>query len=156
MEETYRVRVYEKLIRCPHAQVGTMDQRIHASYKNILEQFLDDPRTTGMRDAYYPQLHMAVLVKRGKVIASATNRFGTRSSGAGYCEASIHAERNVIKELGDISLLRGADMMIMRFSKNPALDGFERFRNSKPCCQCQPFLEKCMREYGLRNVYYTA
>ena len=99
---------------------------------------------------------MAVLVKRGKVIASARNRYGTRSRGSGFSASSLHAEKNVVKELGDISQLRGADMFVMRFSKNRLLEGHERFRSSKPCYSCELFLEKCMREYGLKNVYYTS
>jgi hypothetical protein len=27
--------------------------------------------------------------------------------------------------------------------------------NSKPCPDCQKFLLKCMKEYGLRKVYYS-
>jgi hypothetical protein len=26
---------------------------------------------------------------------------------------------------------------------------------SKPCADCQKFLEKCMRDYGLRKVLYS-
>jgi len=133
-----------------------MYEEFHATQKSILEQFLDDPRTTGLRDSYCAELHMAVLVKRGKVIASARNRYGTRSRGSGFSASSLHAEKNVVKELGDISQLRGADMFVMRFSKNRLLEGHDRFRSSKPCYSCELFLEKCMREYGLKNVYYTS
>lgn len=99
---------------------------------------------------------MAVLLKRGRPIAVATNKNGSRSSGSGYSDHSIHAERNVIKELGDISKLRDADMVVMRISRDSQRQGFEKFLVSKPCRGCQLFLEKCMREYGLKNVYYTA
>jgi hypothetical protein len=99
---------------------------------------------------------MAVLVKRGKVIAQATNKIGSRSRGSGYSAYTIHAERNVVKDLGDISQLRGADMYIMRFSKDRKREGFDRFMGSKPCPSCQLFLEKCIREYGLKNVLYTS
>jgi hypothetical protein len=92
-------------------------------------------------------------VKRGKIIADATNRVGSRSMGSGYSERTIHAEKNVIKKLGDISQLRGADMYVIRHGRSENSDGF---LCSKPCHDCQQFLEKCMREYGLKNVYYTA
>jgi hypothetical protein len=130
-------------------------ESLHRQERSILEQFLADPRTKNLRDVHATSIHMAVLVKRGKVIAHATNKVGSRSRGSGWSTNTIHAERNVVKELGDISQLRGADMYIMRFSKNRRLEGFERFMGSKPCSSCQLFLEKCMREYGLKNVFFT-
>jgi hypothetical protein len=96
-------------------------------------------------------LHVAVLVKRGKILAFANNKNGSRSSGSGYSERSIHAERHVVKRLGNIQELRGADMYIMRISK-----GGCRLQPSMPCPECQLFLEKCVREYGLRRIYFTA
>jgi hypothetical protein len=93
-------------------------------------------------------LHIAVIIKRGKVIASAENRIGSRSKGCGYSGQTIHAERAVLKKLGDISQLRGAILCVWRISCQNILP-------SKPCSECQIFLEKCMREYGLRAVHYT-
>jgi hypothetical protein len=116
-----------------------------------LQQFLDDPRTHTMRKGHPANFHKAVIVKRGHIIAEASNGVGSRSRGSGYSRSSIHAERKVVKQLGDISKLRGADMYVMRFS----LINENEFMNSKPCRQCFVFLEKCMREYGLKNVYYT-
>lgn len=128
---------------------------LHRAERSVLEMFLADPRTANLREAHATSVHAAVLVKRGKVIAQATNRIGSRSRGSGWSTNTIHAERNVVKDLGDISQLRGADMFIMRFSKDRKREGFDRFMGSKPCPSCQLFLEKCMREYGLKNVYYT-
>lgn len=128
---------------------------LHRAERSVLEMFLADPRTANLREAHATSVHAAVLVKRGKVIAQATNRIGSRSRGSGWSTNTIHAERNVVKDLGDISQLRGADMFIMRFSKDRKREGFDRFMGSKPCSSCQLFLEKCMREYGLKNVYYT-
>ncbi len=93
-------------------------------------------------------LHTAVIMKRGKVIATAQNRIGTRSRGSGYSDQTIHAEKAVVKKLGDISQLRGATLCVWRVSCINVLP-------SKPCEDCHLFLEKCMREYGLRAVYYT-
>lgn len=133
--------------------------RLHASQEAILSEFLADPRTRNLRvtDPQMMSVHIAVLVKRGKILAQATNRNGSRSSGSGYSDRSIHAERNVVKQLGDITKLRGADMYIMRISRDfTHRVGFDRYINSTPCRDCQLFLEKCIREYGLKNVYYTA
>ena len=130
----------------------------HRIQANILEEFLNDPRTLNLyqADPVRHHVHVAAIVKRGKVIAEARNRNGSRSSGSGYSTFSIHAEKNVVKQLGDISQLRDADMYIMRIAPDRANAGKHHFKCSKPCSQCQPFLEKCMREYGLRNVYYTS
>jgi hypothetical protein len=128
---------------------------LHRAELTLLEQFLLDPRTRNLREIHTTSLHVAVLVKRGKIMAQATNRIGSRSRGCGYSEYTIHAERNVVKQLGDISQLKGADMYIMRMTKDRKKVGMDRFMDSKPCASCQLFLEKCMREYGLKNVFYT-
>jgi predicted nucleic acid-binding Zn ribbon protein len=135
-----------------------MTSSAHRARASILEEFLSDPRTTNMAncDKLRQSLHVAVIVLRGKILASATNRNGSRSSGSGYSSHSIHAEKNVIKQLGDISKLRGADLYVMRISRDPKKNHTERFLYSKPCDECQIFLEKCIKEYGLKNVYFTA
>jgi hypothetical protein len=92
--------------------------------------------------------HVALIVKRGKVLAQSHNRIGTRSRGVGFSHQTIHAERAVVKELGDLSKLRGASLCVWRISAMNILP-------SKPCDECQKFLEKCMREYGLLKVYYS-
>ena len=120
---------------------------------SFLDAFLSDPRTTNLKFVHRTQVHLAILVKRGKVIAQASNRIGSRSKGVGFSDKTIHAERNCVRQLGDISQLRGADMYIMRVSKdsdNPV------FMGSKPCHECEVFLEKCIREYGLKKVFYTS
>jgi hypothetical protein len=125
------------------------------SEARLLETIVSNPRTLNLRYAHFASIHVAVIVKRGKIIAEATNGFGSRSRGSGYNTSSIHAERNVIKELGNIHELRGAEMYVVRISRSYASQGDSQFIGSKPCCQCMVFLEKCMREYGLKNVYYT-
>jgi hypothetical protein len=123
------------------------------SRTKLLEQFRDDERTTRLYEERSRKIHRAIVIKRGKIIAEAFNRVGSRSMGSGYSERTIHAEKNVIKKLGDVSQLRGADMYVIRYGRSDNADGF---MCSKPCHDCQLFLEKCMREYGLKNVYYTA
>lgn len=95
-------------------------------------------------------IHVAFLYGRGgALLAAATNRYGTRSSGAGYSEYTIHAERAVLKDVGDIGLLRGATLVVIRFTRHGEL------RDSQPCCECRVHLEKAIRCYGLRRVYYS-
>lgn len=120
-----------------------------------LDAFLSDPRTTCLEKRHKTSVHVALIVKRGKILAQAANKIGSRSRGCGWSSQSLHAEKSVVKDLGDVSLLKGADMYVMRISRN--CDGNERYMmNSKPCHSCQRFLQKCMREYGLNRVYYTA
>ena len=119
----------------------------------LLDYILTNPRTMNLKYAHFASIHVAILMKRGKIIAEATNAFGSRSRGSGYCESSIHAERNVVKEIGNIHELKGAEMYVVRISRNS--DSLHPFVGSKPCSQCKVFLEKCMREYGLKNVYYS-
>jgi len=91
--------------------------------------------------------HMAVITKRGKVIAKSHNNIGTRSRGCGFSDRTIHAEKAAVKELGDVSKLRGASLCVWRVSAMSILP-------SKPCEDCRIFLTKCMKDYGLRAVYY--
>ena len=92
--------------------------------------------------------HIAVIMKRGKVIAKSHNSIGSRSRGSGFSDRTIHAEKAAVKELGDISKLRGASLCVWRVSAMSILP-------SKPCEDCHLFLRKCMKEYGLRAVYYS-
>jgi hypothetical protein len=96
------------------------------------------------------QFHQAMIVKRNQILAIAHNSVGSRSRGAGYTDRMIHAERAVVKRLGDISQLRGATLYVCRFNKQGNL------QNSEPCYDCHIFLEKCMKEYGLRKVIYSS
>lgn len=98
-------------------------------------------------------LHVAFLVKRNKVIAVATNKVKSRSKTSGSDHYTIHAEKNVIKELGDITQLRGASLYVIRISGCSSKTGLEKVQNSEPCHNCHLFLEKCVKQYGLRHVF---
>lgn len=95
-------------------------------------------------------IHIALLMKRGKIIGIASNFLGSRIGGCGYDEHSIHAERALIKKVGYRNLM-GATMVVIRVSRVLRVLG-----ESKPCMTCTPHLNKCMKEYGLKRVYYTA
>lgn len=97
------------------------------------------------------QAHIAVLMKRGKIIEIASNSIGSRSKGCGYENRTIHAERAVIKKVGDMTKLDGCVLVVIRIMK-----GTKEVGNSEPCHSCKCHLEKCMRQHGLRNVYYSA
>jgi len=136
-------------------EISAPCEKPRLSEQSLLDHILSNPRTAVLRYAHYASIHVAVLMKRGKIIAEATNGFGSRSRGSGYCSSSIHAERNVVKEIGNIRELKGAEMYVVRISRTADYEKDNPFMGSKPCPQCKVFLDKCIREYGLKNVYYT-
>ena len=95
-------------------------------------------------------LHVAAIYGRGKtLLALATNRVGTRSSGAGFSDHTIHAERAVMKAVGDVSLLRGATLVVIRVTKAG------KTASSAPCSECRAAIEAAVRKYGLRRVIHS-
>lgn len=95
-------------------------------------------------------VHIAMVLKRGKMLEMATNAIGSRNRGCGYDDRSIHAERAVLKKVGDYTKLAGAILIVMRISR-----GTNELVQSEPCEGCRPHLEKCVKDYGLRRVYYS-
>jgi hypothetical protein len=96
-------------------------------------------------------VHVALLYRRGKLLAIATNFVGSRKKGCGYDHRTIHAERAVMKKVGDTNKLHGATLIVIRIAK-----GTRETVNSEPCHSCRCHLEKCIKQYGLRGVYYSA
>jgi hypothetical protein len=94
-------------------------------------------------------LHYATITRRGKVLATSRNRIGSRSRGCGWGDQSLHAERAVVKSLGDTSQLHGCILEVVRVNKHG------EFLNSKPCESCTKFLEKCIKQHGLLKVLYS-
>ena len=94
-------------------------------------------------------LHYAELYRRNKLLASSRNKIGSRSRGCGWSDTTLHAERAVVKRFGDVSQLHGCILVVVRINKQGEILG------SKPCPDCQKFLEKCMEKYGLLKVLYS-
>ena len=95
--------------------------------------------------------HIAIILSaRGKVLAISDNRAGSRSQGCGHSDYTIHAERAVIKKLGDKTLLKGATLIVIR--QNSAKTAFIK---SDPCHDCKLQLLKHMIEDGLKWVYHS-
>jgi hypothetical protein len=101
------------------------------------------------KDFHNTQLHWATIRRRGKVIATARNTIGTRDRGCGWSDYSLHAERAVVKLLGDLSQLHGCTLEVVRVNRQG------EYRNSKPCADCEKFLTKCMKTWGLLKVVYS-
>lgn len=94
--------------------------------------------------------HIALIMKRGKILEIASNFVGSRQGGCGYDDLTIHAERAVIKKMGDHTKLAGAIMIVIRVSRGTNQIGY-----SKPCDMCKCHLDKCIKKYGLKCVYYS-
>lgn len=120
------------------------------SKQSILEYI---PKPLLIRQPYerLTHLHLAMLIKRGKILAMATNREGSRSSGCGYSDFSIHAERAVLKEI-DISMVRDSVLIVVRITGRSSS---VHLASSKPCEECERILGKFMKNHGLRAVYYS-
>lgn len=101
------------------------------------------------KDCHRTSYHVARLERRGKIVAESRNRIGSRSRGSGWSDFTIHAERAVVKALGDLSQLRGCVLVVVRINKNNEVLG------SKPCADCEKFLTKCIKSYGLNRVMYS-
>lgn len=95
-------------------------------------------------------VHVALLYRRGKLLGVATNFVGSRNKGCGYDHRTIHAERAVLKKVGDHTKLSGAILIVIRIAK-----GTREIVNSEPCHSCRCHLEKCIKTYGLRTIYYS-
>jgi hypothetical protein len=96
-------------------------------------------------DRHKTYVHYAQIIKGNKVLASAFNKVKDCPEAG-----SLHAERSVVKALGDINLLKGTTLVVIRMTKNS-----EELKNSKPCKHCQGFLKACMKKYGLKKVIYS-
>ena len=121
----------------------------------IVLSLIYDKAITNMVTSHRTSVHVAIIIKRTKVIAVATNKVGSRSRGAGWSDCTIHAEKNVVKELGDFDQLRGATLYVFRISRCKEKEGREKIQNSEPCHDCHKFLQKCIQKYGLRKVFYS-
>jgi hypothetical protein len=120
----------------------------HSFERYLLDMYCHDTSYLKQKK-HNTHLHRAIIVKRGKVLAEASNIPGSRSMGCGFSNLTMHAEKAVVKKLGDLSYLRGADLYVFRVGNT------ESACMSRPCQDCVLFLKKCMREYGLRYVFYS-
>jgi hypothetical protein len=105
-----------------------------------LEDLKDMPRT------HNTSHHVAALVVRKKVVAVACNGIGSRAKGCGYSDCTIHAEKKVLKKC---PMVRQAILVVVRMNNQ------KDFLNSKPCKDCELFLEKMIARKILRAVYYS-
>jgi len=123
----------------------------------ILQQFLTNAKTSKLNDNCPTKFHVAVLMKRGKIVKIAWNKMGSRSSGASTngSQCFVHAEKNLILSVKkNYELLRGADIYVMRISN--IIDNKRSFQYSQPCPECTCLLNKCLKQHKLKTVYFTS
>ena len=130
----------------------------NSEIKYILDKFKTDAKIQKIRMANM-NTHVAVIVNRGKIIATAVNRIGYRNENSqSYYNTYLHTEKNkhaeelAVKALGNYNRLRNSDMYILRFGRG---QNYENYSNSKPCAKCHCFLNKCIKDNKLRRVFYT-
>jgi hypothetical protein len=85
--------------------------------------------------------HVALVFHSRRLIAIGQNMLGGRNM--------IHAEADAIRKVGDISKLRGAVLVVIRIGRTGDI------RYSAPCHSCQCLIDKCKREYGLRDCIHS-
>lgn len=90
-------------------------------------------------------VHVAILFRGRKILAIGQNRLSTTR---GPDRVTIHAEADAIRQLGDVSKLRGATLVVIRLSSAGP-------RCSAPCPACARLIQKCQRVYGLRSVIHS-
>jgi deoxycytidylate deaminase len=84
----------------------------------------------------------AVLYKRGKIIAYASNEKRTHPTFGSGTYNCLHAEINSIRRaLGQRKKVAGASIFVFR----------ENYNCSKPCASCQ----SQFGAYGIKSVYYV-
>ena len=101
---------------------------------------------------HYQNNHVAMIFQGRKILAIGQNRVAdygyTHREGVLRRKNTIHAEVDAIHALGDLSKLRGATLVVIRLAASGILQ-------SAPCPSCRCFLEKCVREYGLRGWIHS-
>lgn len=115
-------------------------------WETAVQEYLS---TNSLPQKHTTHFHIAFLFLRGKLLAVASNQIGSRSRGVGYSNYTMHAERAVVKEMGDYSKLKDSTLVVIRLGANGT------FLNSKPCKECSVFLEKCVRVYGLSTIHHS-
>ncbi len=89
--------------------------------------------------------HVAIIFQGRKVLAIGHNRVRSRN---GNHQWTIHAEADAVRQLGDVSKLRGARMVVVRLTPTG-------LSCSAPCHSCAVLIEKCQREYGMLGLLHS-
>jgi hypothetical protein len=126
----------------------------------FFQYLMENVKPTICIDSTKTSIHYSAIVNRGQILVATCNKVGYRcrktregpryTGKNSYPACTIHAEIMAIRLLGDTSKLRGSELYVWRFNAKG-----DKPLNSKPCTECSCVLEKCMKEYGLKCVYYS-
>jgi hypothetical protein len=128
---------------CSAEQRPVMSKKVYNFINIMKESFIKEILK------HKTSLHIAFIVKRGKIISSATNYVGSRTKSGGTQQRTIHAEIAALQKI-DWKQLDGAQMYIFRWK--PSIDNIAY---SHPCHGCSTVLNKCIKQWGLKKVYYS-
>ena len=123
----------------------------------MLKSFLNECFNPQKFFFHSTKYHCAFIEKRGKILAFGENILASPSNG-GSCRGGknyMHAEIHAVKKLGNLYNLKGAIMYIMRIGKMAKDSCSLTLKYSQPCPGCTKFLNKCIKKYGLQNIYFT-
>jgi len=124
---------------------------IHKYDNKILDIALNIAKKSDMRCK-----HGCVIIdNRGNIISTAFNNSIITSKDKLYSinkchNITIHAEEKALRNVDHKKLL-GAILYVVRYD----ILTEEDFMNSKPCKRCTIIIEKYMKKFGLKKVYYT-
>ena len=96
-----------------------------------------------------------IIDNKGTIISKACNKmlnFDTEKikNRDQYLKVSYHAEENALKQVNPKKLF-GAKLYVVRYGNSDS----NFFMNSKPCNCCTIIIDKYMKKYGLKNVFYS-
>lgn len=96
-----------------------------------------------------------IIDNKGTIISKACNKmlnFDTEKikNRDQYLKVSYHAEENALKQVNPKKLF-GAKLYVVRYGNSDS----NFFMNSKPCNRCTIIIDKYMKKYGLKNVFYS-
>jgi hypothetical protein len=114
--------------------------------KNFLNALVDSTfDSVKTKRKFTQQVHFAVIIKRNKVIAMANNKFSNFLPHLW----SLHAERAVVRNLGNMEKLRGSILFVWRSTETT------KKLDSEPCPNCRIFLQSLIDKWGLKCVIFT-
>lgn len=132
--------------------MNDIKKQIHKTDNLILQIAIEMAKKSDMRTK-----HGCIIIDyKGSIISKACNKNLIVSSKqfdnfTQNTKVSYHAEENALKNV-DPKKLNGAKLYVIRYGfqeNNPLL------MNSKPCKKCTCIIEKYMKKYGLKTVYYS-
>jgi deoxycytidylate deaminase len=125
---------------------------IHKTDNLIMQIAVEMAKKSDMRSK-----HGCIIIdNKGSIISKAFNKTLNVSSKqydnfTQSTKVSCHAEENALRNV-DPKKLNGAKLYVIRWG---CIDTNPLFMNSKPCKKCTCIIEKYMKKFGLKTVYYS-